>query len=200
MSSLVATRISLSLLSVGDGSGKWSGFQEPSPLDGSARKLELADLNADGNLDLLLLTGDHVFREDLPTGPGLDLVDFERRAEIRYGDGMGSFPLTTELTADALYIKDMTGDATPDLLVRDVDVLRVFSLDNDGTLAPGEIHPVPSFADVDAHWPGEKDTSPTATEFYFEVGPRYLVNDDPYPSFPILTMTLVLEMFRPDRR
>ena len=169
------------VLSESDTNENWTGFQPPTPLSGSARKLELADFNSDGFLDIASLTGDHVFHADWPTYPGGNLVEFEPRAEIRFGDGEGNFELVDELTAVELYAKELTGDNVADLLIREPDTLQAYTFDGAEFVA-SETFEIPTFDGVDHYWPGEKDTSPTATEFYFDVGPRYFVNDDPYPD------------------
>jgi len=172
------------VLSAADDSGNWVGFQEPQSLEGSARKLELADLNRDGDLDLILLTGDHVFHSDRQTGPGSHLVEFKRLGEIQFGDGTGHFAPTREFAADELYVKELTGDDVPDLLVRDGNELRVLGLDTNGELLTTETYPITDYSGVEGLWPS-RGTSPTATEYFFNVGPRYFINDDPYPDMLI---------------
>ena len=106
-----------------DASCSWGLLPQPTQWTGTlaARTLELADLNGDGRLDLLLGTGGAL--------------------EVRLNDGQGRFRGPTSfapIVPQSFAVADVTGDGRPDVVAaEDLGALRVLVGDGDGGFSAG---------------------------------------------------------------
>jgi alpha-tubulin suppressor-like RCC1 family protein len=111
------------------------GLKPPRLIEGlQVYEVDLADINGDGKLDLVV---DTAFTSGLRTMLGLGGGEFGPPVEVSTGD----WPYAE------LEVGDVTGDGIPDLVGHHVSTLHVRAGNGDGTFAPAVAYPLPPYAD-----------------------------------------------------